>query len=140
MSPETLAPVLGRLKRSPLVGDHDGHAVAIGPAELRSVLPHRPPLLLLESMAQLGLVLLAYLEDGSSERNSSNDRVPPPLSGVRFTKVHHASFVSPALPGDELTLHTQALEHDLTLVAAAQAWCGDRLVAYSISEAYIDEA
>jgi hypothetical protein len=38
-----------------------------------------------------------------------------------------------------MTLHAAVVEQGFTLVAAGQAWRGDTLAAFAVSEVYIDE-
>jgi hypothetical protein len=37
-----------------------------------------------------------------------------------------------------MTLHAKVAHHDYTMVALGQAWKGDTLAAFAISEVYVD--
>ena len=58
---------------------------------------------------------------------------------VRATHIHHATFLEPTRPGDELTLHASVVAHDLTMIAAAQVFTRGTLAAYAVAEVYVDE-
>lgn len=174
LAPDTLAGLVRRLKREPLVPG--GTPVAHGRPALERLLPHRAPMLLvdgvdavdlaiggvrghrdlraddlgfaghfpgqaiypgvltIEAMGQLGLTLLHFAGRQTVDVDAS---VTP--AGVRAIHIHHASFLAPFQPGDRMTLHAAVVEHGFTLVAAGQAWRGDTLAAFAISEVYIDE-
>lgn len=93
-----------------------------------------PGVLTIEAMGQLGLTLLHFAGRQTVDVDAS---VTP--AGVRAIHIHHASFLAPFQPGDRMTLHAAVVEHGFTLVAAGQAWRGDTLAAFAISEVYIDE-
>lgn len=174
LAPDTLASLVRRLKREPLVPA--GTPVAHGRPALERLLPHRGPMLLvdgvdavdlgtggvrghrvldaadpgfaghfpgqpiypgvltIEAMGQLGLTLLHFA--GGQTVDVESAATP---AAVRAIHIHHASFLAPFQPGDRMTLHAAVVEHGFTLVAAGQAWRGDTLAAFAISEVYIDE-
>jgi 3-hydroxyacyl-[acyl-carrier-protein] dehydratase len=97
--------------------------------------PIYPGVLVVEAMGQLGLTLVHFLGGATTAA---------PLRGaarrVRAVHIHRATFLSPFVPGDTMTLHAQMIEGDeLTMVAAGQAWKGDTLAAFAVSEVYLDE-
>ncbi len=96
--------------------------------------PIYPGALLTEAMGQAALCLLCFVEDQTLEVSASTR----PKS-VRLTRIHHAAFLAPVRPGDEVRLLAQCLERDLTALAASQAWVGSVLAAYCVTEVYIDE-
>jgi 3-hydroxymyristoyl/3-hydroxydecanoyl-(acyl carrier protein) dehydratase len=165
-----------QLKRTPILPDGTGTPVAHGGDALDRLLPHRPPMrlvdgvdavdlaaravrghrrlavtdlgfaghfpkapiypgvLTVEAMGQLGLTLLHFTTRVTTD-------VPADIrpAAVRAIHIHHASFLAPFQPGDTMTLHARVVEHDYTVVAACQAWRGDTLAAFAISEVFIDE-
>lgn len=96
--------------------------------------PIYPGVLTIEAMGQLGLTLLHFA--GRQTVDVATSITP---AGVRAIHIHHASFLAPFAPGDRMTLHAAVVEQGFTLVAAGQAWRGDTLAAFAISEVYIDE-
>jgi len=163
-------------KRGPLVSDGAGAAVTIGRDGLERILPHRPPMLLIdgidtvdldagavrghrllrpddlgfaghfpsqpiypgvlivEAMGQLALTLAHFVSGQCTE-------VAPTAEPkqVRAIHVHHASFVAPLYPGDRVTLCARVAHDDYTMIATGQAWRGDTLAAFAISEVLVDE-
>ena len=93
-----------------------------------------PGVLTVEAMGQLGLTLLHFA--GRQTVDVATSIVP---AAVRAIHIHHASFLAPFRPGDTMTLRAAVVEQGMTLVAAGQAWHGDTLAAYAISEVYVDE-
>jgi 3-hydroxymyristoyl/3-hydroxydecanoyl-(acyl carrier protein) dehydratase len=95
--------------------------------------PIYPGMLTVEAMGQLGLTLLHFVGKG---RVDVPEETAP--RDVRAIHVHHASFLEPFQPGDTITLHAKVAHHDYTMVALCQAWKGDTLAAFAISEVYVD--
>lgn len=93
-----------------------------------------PGVLTVEALGQLALTLLHFA--GRQTTAVDGSLVP---AEVRAIHIHHASFLAPFRPGDTMTLHAAVVEQGMTLVAAGQAWRGDTLAAYAISEVYVDE-
>jgi 3-hydroxymyristoyl/3-hydroxydecanoyl-(acyl carrier protein) dehydratase len=95
--------------------------------------PVYPGMLVVEAMGQLSLTLLHFIGRATPD-------VPPAATParVRAVHVHHASFIAPFAPGDTMTLHARLVHHDVTLVAMGQAWKGDTLAAFAVSEVYVD--
>lgn len=173
---EWLSDAIRGIRRRPIVADDAGVSVSVGVSEIARLLPHRPPMLLLdridvvdldaravrghstlrsddlgfdghfpgdavypgvlliEMMGQLGITLLHFVGDQTT--SVPPDAVPP---SVRATHIHHATFLEPTRPGDELTLHAAVLSNDLTMIAAAQVFTRGALAAYTVAEVYVDE-
>jgi hypothetical protein len=90
--------------------------------------------LIVEMMGQLALTLPHFI---STQRTDVPDWVMP--KPVRAIHIHHASFVAPLHPGDAVTLFARVAHDDYTMVAAGQAWRGETLAAFAISEVLVDE-
>jgi 3-hydroxyacyl-[acyl-carrier-protein] dehydratase len=99
--------------------------------------PVYPGVLLLETMGQLGLCI-SQLALWGRTAPTLEDRPRP----VRLLKLHHASFLAEARPGDRLTLVGQLLDEPggYTETFAGQILRDDTLVAFAIMEAYQPEA
>jgi 3-hydroxyacyl-[acyl-carrier-protein] dehydratase len=96
--------------------------------------PIYPGALVVESIGQLALTLLHFSESGDLT-------VPeqPALRRLRATHIHHATFLAPFVPGDVMTLHGHLTGSGFTMLACGQAYRGDTLAAYIVSEFYIDD-
>ena len=93
-----------------------------------------PGVLLIEAMGQLAITLLHFV--GGQTTSVPPDVTPP---RVRATHIHHATFLEPTRPGDELTLHAAVVSNDYTMIAAAQVFTRGTLAAYAVAEVYVDE-
>jgi 3-hydroxyacyl-[acyl-carrier-protein] dehydratase len=97
--------------------------------------PIYPGVLVVEAIGQLALTLLHFVGAQTTAAPSV-----PAARQVRAVHIHHATFLAPFVPGNTMTLHAQMIEgDDWTMVAAGQAWNGDTLAAFAISEVYLDE-
>lgn len=176
LEPDRLMEIVRQLRRAAIVPPGSGVGVMLGADALHRLLPHRPPMLLvdaidavdldrgavrgwrelrasdlgfaghfddgavypgvltIEAMGQLSLTLLHFL--GGRTTAVPRETVPP---RVRATHIHHATFLAPLVPGDRVTLHAQVMESDFTMIAAGQAYKGDTLAAFAVSEVYVDE-
>ena len=99
--------------------------------------PVYPGVLLLETMGQLGLCI-SQLALWGRTAPAPEDRP----RAVRLLKLHHASFLAEARPGDRLTLVGRLLDEPggYTETLAGQVLRGETLVAFAIMEAYQPEA
>lgn len=96
--------------------------------------PIYPGVLIVEAMGQLALTLKHFV--GQRRIDIPQHTVPAP---VRALHVHHASFIAPLRPGDAVTLCARVADDGYTMIAATQAWRGDTLAAFAISEVLVDE-
>jgi len=84
----------------------------------------------IETMGQAGLCLAYFVKNGTTAINNESSPVQ-----CMFTKVHHASFLRPVLPGSNLNLRAQILEHDdFVGIVAAQIIVDDKINSFSILE------
>jgi 3-hydroxymyristoyl/3-hydroxydecanoyl-(acyl carrier protein) dehydratase len=89
--------------------------------------PVYPGVLQVEAMGQLGLCLARLLAE-------DNGGDPP---GVRATHIHHAMFLAPVGPGDELVLHAGIVEDSgLTAISTGQVFKDGVLCACAVQEVY----
>ena len=174
LDPDALKQLIAAAKRAPLVTG--GTAVSIGADGLQRLLPHRPPMLLVdgidlvdlstggvrghrvlrandlgfeghfpeqpiypgvlivEAMGQLGLTLTHFITGRRTDVPA--DAAP---KQVRAIHIHHASFAAPLKPGDAVTLCARVADEGYTMIASGQAWIGDTLAAFAISEVLVDE-
>jgi 3-hydroxyacyl-[acyl-carrier-protein] dehydratase len=95
--------------------------------------PIYPGVLVVETMGQLALTLSHFV--GGQRIDVPVELAPRP---VRAIHVHHASFIAALRPGDTITLCARVVHDDYTMLAAAQAWRGDTLAAFAISEVFVD--
>lgn len=98
--------------------------------------PIYPGVLQVESMGQLGLCLFAL---GARGRTTvAPDDTPPAVRGL---KIHHAAFLAPVRPGDELVMLARAVEIDAyTGTAVGQLFVGDTCCCFAIMEVYFVDA
>lgn len=161
-------PTSRALRRAPLLPEGEGTLLSGAQADPRHLLPHRPPMLLLDAVTAI---------DPAGRRLRAQRRVDPedpvfrghfpglPLyPGVlqvemmaqaalallpfledrpaprlaRFTRIRDAAFLAPVQPGDVLQIHAAAEDDGLILTAQGQVWRGEVLCAWSISEAMLD--
>lgn len=95
--------------------------------------PIYPGVLQVEMMGQTGLCLLYFLRNATTQIDPAHQ----PVKGL-FTRVHHAGFAHPLSPGDTVTVHATAIEHDDFLsLMAVQVCKGEQICAHSILEAYL---
>ena len=95
--------------------------------------PVYPGVLLVETMAQLGICLHHVHATGRTETRPG-DRPP----GLRLLKIHHALFMAEARPGDQLTVISKIVEDNgYTAVLAGQVFREDTICAMAIMEAIL---
>jgi 3-hydroxymyristoyl/3-hydroxydecanoyl-(acyl carrier protein) dehydratase len=88
--------------------------------------PVYPGVLLVEMMGQAGLCLVPLLAASSAG-----------VRAARLTHVHHAGFLAPVLPGDDVMILAALLDESLTVTAVGQIYKGSTLCAYAVSEVYL---
>lgn len=96
--------------------------------------PVYPGVLVVEAMGQLAATLVHFLGRGDAS-------VPPESRprALRATRIQHAAFFAPFVPGDTMQLHAAALDDSWTLIAAAQAYRNDELAAIAVMEVLTDD-
>jgi 3-hydroxymyristoyl/3-hydroxydecanoyl-(acyl carrier protein) dehydratase len=93
--------------------------------------PIYPGVLQLEIMGQLALCLLGLLEEEPENR----------AQRARAYKIHHAVFLAPIRPGDELAVLGKLVEtDDYTAICAGQIVKGGAICAFALMEVYFVEA
>lgn len=97
--------------------------------------PVYPGVLLVEMAGQHALCLAGFQQRGTHEMAA--DTTPAP---VRLIRIHDASFINEAKPGDVLTVLTQTFDDGgWTFMALGQIYRGDTLISVSLFEAMIGE-
>jgi 3-hydroxymyristoyl/3-hydroxydecanoyl-(acyl carrier protein) dehydratase len=96
--------------------------------------PVYPGVLVVEAMGQLAATLTHFVSTGTLEVGA--DASPQPL---RATRIHHAAFFAPFVPGDTMALHAAVVDDSWTLIAAAQAYRNDELAAVAVLEVLIHD-
>lgn len=92
--------------------------------------PVYPGVYQIETMGQVGLCL-AYFAKNKTYKIATNSQ---PINVV-FTKVHHASFLKPIMPGNNLTVTAQIIEEDdFVGIVAAQILLNGIICSFSILE------
>lgn len=95
--------------------------------------PVYPGVLLVEMAGQHALVLSA-LAAGAGDGGAD---APP----VRLTRIHDATFLAPALPGDTLTVLAEQVEDDgMLFLAFAQVLRGETVLCTTLFEALVGDA
>lgn len=95
--------------------------------------PIFPGVLHLEAIGQMALCGLALARNG---RVSVHEQDAP--TAVRALRVHHATFLAPVRPGEELTLLSRTLESgDYTAVCAGQLMRGSTICTFTLMEVYL---
>lgn len=93
--------------------------------------PVYPGVLLIETMAQLG-VCLSHIHTSGRIQTRPGDTAP----SLRLLKVHHALFLAEVRPGDHLTIIAKLLENNgYTAILAGQVLHKDTICAMAIMEA-----
>jgi 3-hydroxyacyl-[acyl-carrier-protein] dehydratase len=98
--------------------------------------PIYPGVLQIESLGQLGLCLFGLVRLGRTRVEPAD--APHPVRGLR---IHHALFLAPVGPGDELVMQARVLEVDeFTATAVGQLWCRDTVCCFAIMEVFFVDA
>jgi 3-hydroxyacyl-[acyl-carrier-protein] dehydratase len=91
--------------------------------------PVYPGVLQVEAMGQLGLCLARLLAEEAADGGAPPD--------VRATHIHHAMFLAPVGPGDDLVLHAGIIDDSgLTAISAGQVFKDGVLCACAVQEVY----
>ena len=105
--------------------------------------PVYPGVLLVEMAGQHALVLAALAASAGANAGASagadgrRDETPPP---VRLTRIHDATFLAPALPGDTLTVLAEQVEDDgMLFLAFAQVLRGETVLCTTLFEALVGD-
>lgn len=97
--------------------------------------PIYPGVLQIEMMGQAGLCLVHFILANSVDI-SKNEK----LTKILFTKVHHAMFINPIMPGDSVTVLAKMIEYDDYFgLVASQILRNREICSFSILEVYFDE-
>jgi 3-hydroxyacyl-[acyl-carrier-protein] dehydratase len=97
--------------------------------------PVYPGVLLVEMAGQHALCLTNFQQRGTHELAA--DSKP---ATVRLIRIHDASFINEAKPGDQLTILTQTFDDgDWTFLTLGQVYRGDTLISVSLFEAISGE-
>ncbi len=95
-------------------------------------LPVMPGVLIIESMAQVGAVLL--LTNATENGENFDDKV------VLFTSIDHAKFRKPVVPGDQLRIELKVLKHKGSIwKVRARALVAGKLAAEAILMCHVAE-
>jgi len=92
--------------------------------------PIYPGVLLLEAAGQVAACAAALLSD-RAERNTDAQLT------MFATRIHHALFVNPVLPGYELDIHVKLIDRSLIYTFAAQVWARGSLCALTVGDFYV---
>lgn len=96
--------------------------------------PIFPGVLQAEAIGQLGLCMAWFAEHGRA--TVTDDGVP---LRARVTRIHHARFFQPIVPGDTLQVHASLLARDAFAgTAAGQIYVGGSLRSVAAFEVYFD--
>jgi 3-hydroxyacyl-[acyl-carrier-protein] dehydratase len=95
--------------------------------------PVYPGVLLVEMAGQHALVVAAL----AAGAGAADGREAPP---VRLTRIHDATFLAPALPGDTLTVLAEQVEDDgMLFLAFAQVLRGETVLCTTLFEALVGD-
>jgi len=96
--------------------------------------PIFPGVLQAEAVGQLGLCMAWFAEH--SRTSVTDDAVP---LRAKVTRIHHARFFEPVVPGDNLEIHAALLERDaLAGTAAGHIYVNGSLRSVAAFEVYFD--
>jgi 3-hydroxymyristoyl/3-hydroxydecanoyl-(acyl carrier protein) dehydratase len=169
MTPDELAPILRKLRRTPLTPLSAPAESPRARTEIEGFIPHRGSMLLLDCIDHVDASVQALrarrridLTDPVFAGHFPDNPVYPGVLLVemmgqaglcllpllhehrsahvaRLTHVHHATFLAPVLPGMEVTVLAALVDESLTLTAVGQIYHGETLCAFAASEVYVDE-